>query len=103
MTYGYKTMSDGTILPYPIDTQLPSNINTNMNLKITKEITMTPSEIKDVIISHLYRVHNLSGIFDVKFIIKNQPLPGVDIHDSIDHWIFDGVNIRISENENLQK
>lgn len=26
MTYGYKTLEDGSIVPYPIDTQLPKRI-----------------------------------------------------------------------------
>jgi hypothetical protein len=30
MTYGYKTLKDGSIVPYPIDTQLPKN-----NMKLT--------------------------------------------------------------------
>lgn len=29
MTYGYKTLEDGSIVPYPIDTQLPEKVNKN--------------------------------------------------------------------------
>lgn len=74
-----------------------------MNLKITKEIWMSPNEIKDIIINYLYRTHNISGIFDIKFNIKNHPLTGIDIHDSMDNWVFDGANVRISENENISE
>lgn len=32
MTYGYKTLDDGTAVPYPIDTQLPQK-NENIQEK----------------------------------------------------------------------
>lgn len=31
MTYGYKTLDDGNIVPYPIDTQLPQKKYTNLS------------------------------------------------------------------------
>lgn len=38
MTYGYKTLEDGTVVPYPIDTQLPAHTNklTNTDIDILK-------------------------------------------------------------------
>lgn len=32
MTYGYKKLKDGSMVPYPIDTQLPKN-----NMKLTTD------------------------------------------------------------------
>jgi hypothetical protein len=90
MKQNYETKPDGTILPYPTDTQLP--------IKITKELQLNNNQIKDIIIKYLHDNFNLSGIFDVRFIVRNHPKPGIDIHDSVDSWEFNGANIRISEN-----
>jgi hypothetical protein len=50
MTYGYKTLDDGTVVPYPIDTQLPTNMTKLTNsdidiLKILIEQNLKKSEI----------------------------------------------------------
>lgn len=63
-----------------------------MNLKITKEIILTETEIKDIIIKHLHLNYALNGIFDVDFIVEKKSYP---------HYItqFSGAKVRISENE----
>lgn len=70
-----------------------------MNLKITKEITLTETEIKDIIVRYLHDHHGLSGIFDVDFILEKKPYPQDCI--LVNHYIteFSGAKVRISENE----
>jgi hypothetical protein len=70
-----------------------------MKIKFNKEISLSSDDVRDILIRHLHNDYNLSGIFDVKFAIRNKPIPGSDIHDTYDHWVFDGAEIRVSENE----
>ena len=71
-----------------------------MNIKFTKEVTLTENDIKDIIIKHLYEYHNLSGIFDVNFLVVNKPIQStVYFQDTIDIWVFNGAKIKVSENE----
>lgn len=71
-----------------------------MNIKFTKEVILTENDIKDIVIKYLHKNHNLSGIFDVNFLVVNRPKPStMYIQDSVDHWVFEGAKIRISENE----
>lgn len=59
---------------------------------------MTSNEVKDTIIKYLYRSQGISGIFDVKFKVVNNPI-GFNTRDNMDHWIFDGAEIIIDLNE----
>ena len=70
-----------------------------MKIKFNKEISLSSDDVRDILIRHLHNDYNLSGIFDVKFTIRNKPIPGPDIHDAHDHWVFDGAEIKVSENE----
>ena len=70
-----------------------------MKIRFNKEISLSPDDVRDIIIRHLHSNHNLSGIFDVKFSVKNKPIPGADIHDAYDHWVFNGAEVKVSENE----
>lgn len=61
-----------------------------MEIKFNKEIYLSLSDIKNIIITYLHTRHNLSGIFDVSF----------DIHTNTDqNCTIEGASIRISENE----
>lgn len=60
-----------------------------MIIKFNKEISLTPNDVKDIIIKHLHSNHNLSGIFDVNFLVRLD----------IDCLIFDGAEIKVSTNE----
>lgn len=74
-----------------------------MIIKFNQEIVLTPDEIRDILIRYLYSNHNLSGIFDIKFVVKNKPIPsGIYPGDSIDRWVFDGAEIKVSTNESSQ-
>lgn len=70
-----------------------------MNLKITKEITLTDVEVRDIIVRYLHDHHGLSGIFDVDFIVEKKPYPSQYPQDC--HYVteFSGAKVRISENE----
>lgn len=71
-----------------------------MIIKFNKEISLTPNDVKDIIIKHLHSNHNLSGIFDVNFVVKNKPVPSRQYpQDTVDRWIFDGAEIKVSMNE----
>lgn len=71
-----------------------------MQIKFNQTVSLTPDEVKDIIVKYLHFNHNLSGIFDVSFVVKNKPIPSsVHPQDTIDRWIFDGAEIRISTNE----
>ena len=70
-----------------------------MNLKITKEITLTETEIKDIIIKHLHLNYALNGIFDVDFILEKKSYPSQYPQDCHYTTQFSGAKIRISENE----
>lgn len=71
-----------------------------MQIKFNKEISLTPNEIKDIIIKYLHSNHDLSGIFDVSFVVKNKPIPSHQYpQDCIDRFVFDGAEIRVSTNE----
>jgi hypothetical protein len=75
-----------------------------MIIKSNQEVILTPDEIRDILIAHLHSNHNISGIFDVKFVVKNKPIPSRQYpQDSIDRWVFDGVQVWVNENENIQK
>jgi len=67
-----------------------------MNLKITKEITLTETDIKDIIIKHLHLNYALNGIFDVDFILEKKSYPPQDCHYITQ---FSGAKVRVSENE----
>lgn len=70
-----------------------------MDIKFTKEVALSENDIKDIIIKYLHQHYNLSGIFDVDFLVVNKPRPStVYIQDTVDHWVFNGAKIRISEN-----
>lgn len=70
-----------------------------MNLKITKEITLTETEIKDIIIKHLHLNYALNGIFDVDFIVEKKSYPSQYPQDCHYYHVLTGAKIRISENE----
>lgn len=71
-----------------------------MIIKFNKEISLTPHDVKDIIIKYLRSNHDLSGIFNVSFVVKNKPVPSNQYpQDSVDHWVFDRVEIKVSENE----
>lgn len=68
-----------------------------MQIKSIKETSLTPSEIADILAEALRSKYNLTGTFDVSFVVKNKPIPGPDIHDAYDHWVFDGAKIKVNE------
>ena len=70
-----------------------------MNLKITKEITLTADEIKDIIIRHLSVYHDLKGVFDINFKIGKKSYPSQYPQDCNYYEILTGATVRISENE----
>lgn len=70
-----------------------------MNLKITKEITLTETEIKDIIIKYLHLNYALNGIFDVDFILEKKSYPSQYPQDCHYYHVLTGAKIRISENE----
>lgn len=72
-----------------------------MNLKITKEITLTETEIKDIIIKHLHLNYALNGIFDVNFILEKKSYPSKSQYPQDYHYyhVLTGAKVRISENE----
>lgn len=45
MTYGYKKLKDGSMVPYPIDTQLPQKISKN-------KLSNTDIDILKILIEH---------------------------------------------------
>lgn len=67
-----------------------------MKLKITKEIILTETEIKDILIEYLHLNYALNGIFDVNFILEKKRYPPQDCYYITE---FSGAKIRISENE----
>jgi hypothetical protein len=70
-----------------------------MKINNKTHITMSDEDVKDAIIKYLYQNQGLSGIFDVKFFIKNKPIPTYNYLSSIDHWVFDGAEIEVDQNE----
>ena len=70
-----------------------------MNLKITKEIILTETEIKDIIIKHLHLNYALNGIFDVDFIVEKKSYPSQYPQDCHYYHVLTGAKVRISENE----
>lgn len=70
-----------------------------MNLKITKEITLTETEIKDIIIKDLHLNYALNGIFDVDFILEKKSYPSQYPQDCHYYHVLTGAKVRISENE----
>lgn len=71
-----------------------------MDIKFTKEVSLSEDDIKDIIIKYLHQHYNLSGIFDINFLIVNKPIPStIYFHDTIDQWVFNGAKIRVSENQ----
>jgi hypothetical protein len=59
---------------------------------------MSDEDVKDAIIKYLYHNQGLSGIFDVKFKIVNKPI-GTNPRDYMNHWVFDGAEIEVDQNE----
>ena len=69
---------------------------------VTKTITLTKDEVKNMLIKYLHRYHHVSGIFDVQFLINYKSKnDGSNIHDTSSFCEFDGVKIEVSENENI--
>lgn len=91
MSYCYKILDDGTMMPYPIDTQLPKI--SGMPFTITKRFDITNEELKNIIIKYIHQEYCLSGIFDINFVIKN-----IDGESNLVKTI-----IEINENENIQE
>lgn len=57
MTYGYKTLEDGTVVPYPIDTQLPVHTN---------KLTNTDIDILKILIEHrLSEIEKKSELLEI--------------------------------------
>lgn len=72
-----------------------------MNIKFNREISVSPEEIKHILIKYLNSNHDISGVFDVQFIVINKPKQStMYFQDTVNNWVFDGANIRVSENEN---
>lgn len=70
-----------------------------MKINNKTHITMSDEDVKDAIIKYLYQNQGISGIFDVKFKIVNEPIPTHNYIDSIDHWVFGGAEITVDLNE----
>jgi len=70
-----------------------------MKQKNQTRVEMSVDDIKNSIIYFLHREQKISGIFDVKFIIKRKQLPGSDPHDTWDIWVLDGAEIVVDLNE----
>ena len=71
-----------------------------MNIKFTKTVTLNNDDLKNIIIQYLSDSYNLPGIYDVQFNVVNKPKSHPSyITDTINHWVLDGVTVRISENE----
>ena len=71
------------------------------NIKFTKHVTLTSDEIKDIIIKHLHKNFNLSGIFDIQFNIGKKSYPSI-YAKNCNYDILTGADVKISENENIQ-
>lgn len=53
-----------------------------MNLNITKTLNLSNAQVKDIIIKYLHRYYNISGIFDIKFMIENNQLSNTKVNIS---------------------
>lgn len=71
-----------------------------MDIKFTKIVTLNNDDLKNIIIQYLSDSYNLPGIYDVQFNVVNKPKPNPSHWSgSTDHWVLDGITVRISENE----
>jgi hypothetical protein len=70
-----------------------------MKINSKKHISLTAEDVKDLLIKQLYHSQGISGIFDVKFKIVNEPIPTHNYIDSIDHWVFGGAEVVVDLNE----
>lgn len=62
-----------------------------------KHISLTPDDVKNMLIKQLYHNQGISGIFDVKFKLVNKPIRTAI--GEMDHWIFDGADVTVDLNE----
>lgn len=71
----------------------------DINLKITKEISLTPQEVKDIIIKYLNMNYNITGNFDVQFPLSKRIYPSDNPYDTYYIQEFSGAIVRINEDE----
>jgi hypothetical protein len=70
-----------------------------MKINNKTHITLTDEDVKTAIVKYLSDNQGLSGIFDIEFRIKNNPIPTHNYRDSIDHWVFDGAEVTVDLND----
>jgi hypothetical protein len=66
-----------------------------MQIVDKKHITLSPSDVQDLIIKALYHTQGISGIFSVKFKIYREFRSGIDPHDSDYIYVFDGADVTV--------
>lgn len=80
MIYGYKTLEDGTVVPYPIDTQLPTNMT---------KLTNTDIDILKILIEH--RLSELERMSEILLsTVENHCKPEIlqQIRSKLDRMYF---------------
>lgn len=65
----------------------------------TTKLDLCLPDLEDIINEYLILKMNFSECYDRSFRWKvvNKPRAGSDIHDSVDHYVFDGLEITVIE------
>ena len=70
-----------------------------MKINNKAHITLTEADVKNAIVKYLYRSQGLSGIFDVKFKLRQRPIPSQYPQDCNYVTEFDGAEVTVDLNE----
>jgi hypothetical protein len=70
-----------------------------MKINNKTHITMSNEDVKDAIIKYLYQNQGLSGIFDVKFKLRQKQIPRNHPRDYGYVTEFDGAEIVVDTNQ----
>jgi hypothetical protein len=66
-----------------------------MKVQNKKEIELSEDDIKNILYEYLRKEHG-DGEYSFKFKVVNKPIRS-GMYDSMDHHVFDGVKIVVSE------
>lgn len=70
-----------------------------MKVNNKAHVTLNENDVKDAIIKYLYQNQGLSGIFDVKFKLKQKAIPSQYPQDCNYITEFDGAEVTVDLNE----
>ena len=70
-----------------------------MKVNNKAHVTLSDEDVKDAIIKYLYQNQGLSGIFDVKFKLRQRPIPSQYPQDCNYVTEFDGAEVMVDLNE----